>query len=169
MEQFNFSSNSSYCLEEADCMEGGEVSLPPLVLILTAIIYSLIFCAGITGNTLVIYCVLRFPGLHTVTNTYILNLALADECFLLGETTAPPPIQLYLSPGNLRCSPAGGHDVAAGLDVWRLGLHPLHGLHRRQPDDELPLPDGSLSGPLPRCLPSHHLPQAILILNFFLF
>ena len=80
-EQFNFSSNSSYYLEEAD----GD-SMPSLVLTLTAIIYSLIFCAGITGNTLVIYCVLRFPGLHTVTNTYILNLALADECFLLGET-----------------------------------------------------------------------------------
>ena len=80
-EQFNFSSNSSYFLEEAD-----GVSMPSFVLILTAVIYSLIFCAGITGNTLVIYCVLRFPSLHTVTNTYILNLALADECFLLGQT-----------------------------------------------------------------------------------
>ena len=118
-EQFNFSSNSSYCLEGADCAEdGGGGSMPSFVLIVTAIIYSLIFCAGITGNTLVIYCVLRFPSLHTVTNTYILNLALADECFLLGETPAPPPPpSLRVSTGYLRCSPAGGHVVAAGLGV----------------------------------------------------
>ena len=89
-EQFNFSSNSSYCLDQADCGEADGVSMPSFVLILTAIIYSLIFCAGITGNTLVIYCVLRFPSLHTVTNTYILNLALADECFLLGEIQPDP-------------------------------------------------------------------------------
>ena len=40
--------------------------------------------ALLLGNTLVIYCVWRYPGLHTTTNTYILNLALADEAFLLG-------------------------------------------------------------------------------------
>ena len=85
LEQFNLSSNSSsYCLEGADCAEADGVSVPSFVLLLTAIIYCLIFCAGITGNSLVIYCVLRFPSLHTVTNTYILNLALADGCFLLG-------------------------------------------------------------------------------------
>lgn len=86
LEQFNFTSNSSYCLDEADCagVDDGD-SMPSFVLILTAIVYCLIFLAGITGNTLVIYCVLRFPSLHTVTNTYILNLALADECFLLGK------------------------------------------------------------------------------------
>ena len=101
-EQFNFSSNSSYCLDQADCGEADGVSMPSFVLILTAIIYSLIFCAGITGNTLVIYCVLRFPSLHTVTNTYILNLALADECFLLGEPTPqtllPPALTLFWLP-----------------------------------------------------------------------
>ena len=47
-------------------------------------VYSLVLVAGLLGNTLVIYCVWRYPGLHTTTNTYILNLALADEAFLLG-------------------------------------------------------------------------------------
>ena len=31
-----------------------------------------------------IYVVRRFSKMHTVTNMYILNLAIADECFLLG-------------------------------------------------------------------------------------
>jgi hypothetical protein len=38
----------------------------------------------LVGNTLVIYVVLRFSKMHTVTNMYILNLAVADECFLVG-------------------------------------------------------------------------------------
>jgi hypothetical protein len=40
--------------------------------------------SGLVGNTLVIYVVLRFSKMHTVTNLYILNLAIADECFLVG-------------------------------------------------------------------------------------
>ena len=74
-------------------MEANGVSVPSFVLILTQIMYCLIFCAGIFGNTLVIYVVLRYPSLHTVTNTYILNLAIADECFLIGNVLihlAPP-------------------------------------------------------------------------------
>ena len=39
---------------------------------------------GLLGNSLVIYVVLRFSKMHTVTNTYILHLAMADECFLVG-------------------------------------------------------------------------------------
>ena len=31
-----------------------------------------------------IYVVVRFSKMHTVTNLYILNLAVADECFLIG-------------------------------------------------------------------------------------
>ena len=58
--------------------------LPEYVFIILQVVYCLIFITGLVGNTLVIYVVSRFPGLHTVTNTYILNLAIADECFLLG-------------------------------------------------------------------------------------
>ena len=39
---------------------------------------------GLLGNSLVIYVVLRFSKMKTVTNMYILNLAIADECFLVG-------------------------------------------------------------------------------------
>lgn len=48
------------------------------------LLYAVVCIIGIMGNTLVIYVVLRFSNMQTVTNMYILNLAIADECFLIG-------------------------------------------------------------------------------------
>lgn len=48
------------------------------------LLYAVVFIVGLTGNTLVIYVVLRFSNMQTVTNMYILNLAIADECYLIG-------------------------------------------------------------------------------------
>lgn len=48
------------------------------------VLYSAVCIIGLMGNTLVIYVVLRFSNMQTVTNMYILNLAIADECFLIG-------------------------------------------------------------------------------------
>lgn len=71
------------------------------------LLYSVVAIVGLLGNTLVIYVVLRFSNMQTVTNMYILvsarersgagcifiqyslalllqNLAIADECFLVG-------------------------------------------------------------------------------------
>lgn len=45
--------------------------------------YVIIFLVGVVGNTLVIYVVLRFAKMKTVTNLYILNLAVADASFLI--------------------------------------------------------------------------------------
>lgn len=56
----------------------------PIISLLHQILYTIICVVGILGNTLVIYVVLRFSKMQTVTNIYILNLALADECFLIG-------------------------------------------------------------------------------------
>ena len=96
IEYFNVTSNSSLCLGE-DC---DDVTVPSFVLILTQIVYCLIFCAGVFGNTLVIYVVLTYPSLHTVTNTYILNLAIADECFLLGNLyCCSPSLTLFATSG----------------------------------------------------------------------
>uniref|UniRef100_A0A1B0GI60 G-protein coupled receptors family 1 profile domain-containing protein n=2 Tax=Lutzomyia longipalpis TaxID=7200 RepID=A0A1B0GI60_LUTLO len=47
-------------------------------------LYGIVCVVGLLGNTLVIYVVLRFTKMQTVTNMYILNLAIADECFLIG-------------------------------------------------------------------------------------
>ncbi|XP_014212372.1 somatostatin receptor type 2-like [Copidosoma floridanum] len=56
----------------------------PIISLLHQILYTIICVVGLLGNTLVIYVVLRFSKMQTVTNIYILNLALADECFLIG-------------------------------------------------------------------------------------
>lgn len=52
--------------------------------LISMILYSVVCIIGLFGNTLVIYVVLRFSKMQTVTNMYILNLAIADECFLIG-------------------------------------------------------------------------------------
>ncbi|KAF7489086.1 Somatostatin receptor type 1 [Sarcoptes scabiei] len=48
------------------------------------ILYFLVFLVGFFGNSMVIYVVLRFSKMQTVTNLYIFNLAIADEMFLIG-------------------------------------------------------------------------------------
>ncbi|XP_063972200.1 somatostatin receptor type 2 isoform X2 [Diachasmimorpha longicaudata] len=56
----------------------------PIVGIVNQVLYSIVCIVGLLGNTLVIYVVLRFSKMQTVTNMYIVNLAIADECFLIG-------------------------------------------------------------------------------------
>lgn len=56
----------------------------PMANIFFMILYAIVCIIGLMGNTLVIYVVLRFSNMQTVTNMYILNLAIADECFLIG-------------------------------------------------------------------------------------
>ncbi|XP_063603035.1 somatostatin receptor type 5-like [Penaeus indicus] len=55
-----------------------------LVVIITQLFYAITCITGLCGNTLVIYVVTRFSRMQTVTNLYILNLAIADELFMLG-------------------------------------------------------------------------------------
>ncbi|KAM4750170.1 somatostatin-like receptor F_48D10.1 [Anableps anableps] len=52
--------------------------------LVTAIISFTVFLVGLTGNTLAIYVVLRYAKMKTVTNIYILNLAVADELYIIG-------------------------------------------------------------------------------------
>lgn len=51
--------------------------------IILVISNSLICATGLFGNCLVIYVVTMFSKMKTVTNTYILNLAIADVLFLI--------------------------------------------------------------------------------------
>ena len=99
LEHYFNDTNFTECLLNDNCSESGGLAndsltaAPPLpssplsqcFSTLVLLIYILIFLIGVVGNSLVIYVVTRFPGLHTVTNTYILNLAIADMCFLLGK------------------------------------------------------------------------------------
>ncbi|KAM6905002.1 somatostatin receptor type 5-like [Xenentodon cancila] len=50
----------------------------------TAVIYTIVFIVGFLGNTLAIYVMARYAKMKTVTNMYILNLAVADELYILG-------------------------------------------------------------------------------------
>lgn len=71
--------NSTYGNFTGNCKN----DMPGLYL-LVQFLYIVVCILGLFGNTLVIYVVLRFSKMQTVTNMYIVNLAIADECFLIG-------------------------------------------------------------------------------------
>ncbi|XP_072128196.1 somatostatin receptor type 5-like [Mobula birostris] len=52
--------------------------------ILIPVIYFTVCVIGLGGNTLVIHVILHYAKMESVTNIYILNLAIADELFMLG-------------------------------------------------------------------------------------
>ncbi|XP_063359174.1 somatostatin receptor type 2 [Cydia amplana] len=72
----------------------------PVVYVVTQVLYALVCIVGLLGNTLVIYVVLRYSKMQTVTNMYIVNLAIADECFLIG-------IPFLITTMSLRAWPFG--------------------------------------------------------------
>ncbi|XP_014224362.1 somatostatin receptor type 2-like [Trichogramma pretiosum] len=76
----------------------------PIITTLHQILYSIICIVGLLGNSLVIYVVLRFSKMQTVTNTYIVNLAIADECFLIGIPFLVATMSLNIWPfGKIMC------------------------------------------------------------------
>ncbi|XP_078093592.1 somatostatin receptor type 5-like [Mustelus asterias] len=70
----NASSNST--LEPPSPAGGGAILIPA--------IYFTVCIIGLSGNTLVIHVILHYAKMESVTNLYILNLAIADELFMLG-------------------------------------------------------------------------------------
>ncbi|XP_053474809.1 neuropeptide Y receptor type 2, partial [Ictalurus furcatus] len=65
--------------EEGALLEGLEDSTQLVgVQVVLILAYSTIILFGVSGNSLVIYAVYRFRNLHTVTNFFIANLAVAD-------------------------------------------------------------------------------------------
>ncbi|XP_076056453.1 somatostatin receptor type 2-like [Oratosquilla oratoria] len=64
--------------------EGQPAPMTLVARIVTLLCYAITFVVGLCGNSLVIYVVARFSKMQTVTNLYILNLALADELFVIG-------------------------------------------------------------------------------------
>ncbi|MBN3295157.1 SSR5 protein, partial [Amia calva] len=57
---------------------------PSVAGVLIPLIYIVVCIIGLGGNTLVIHIVLHYSKTESVTNIYILNLAIADELFMLG-------------------------------------------------------------------------------------
>ncbi|XP_047434050.1 somatostatin receptor type 5 [Mugil cephalus] len=59
-------------------------SLAGLAGIFIPLIYGIVCVVGLVGNTLVIHVIVNYTKNESVTNIYILNLAIADELFMLG-------------------------------------------------------------------------------------
>ncbi|XP_042361381.1 somatostatin receptor type 5 [Plectropomus leopardus] len=57
---------------------------PSVAGVLIPLIYIVVCIIGLGGNTLVIHIVLHYSKIESVTNIYILNLAIADELFMVG-------------------------------------------------------------------------------------
>lgn len=59
-------------------------SHPSLTAVFIPLIYGMVCVVGLVGNTLVIHVIVHYTKNESVTNIYILNLAIADELFMLG-------------------------------------------------------------------------------------
>ncbi|XP_022608299.1 somatostatin receptor type 5-like [Seriola dumerili] len=81
-ENFTMSSSEPYPSSTTTMYSDPPAPMPFSVV--TAVIYTIVFIVGFLGNTLVIYVVVRYAKMKTVTNMYILNLVLADEIYILG-------------------------------------------------------------------------------------
>ncbi|KAJ1156379.1 hypothetical protein NDU88_009100 [Pleurodeles waltl] len=60
-----------------------EVEERDVSMIVIQFIYALVCLVGLVGNSMVIFVILRYAKMKTATNIYILNLAIADELFML--------------------------------------------------------------------------------------
>lgn len=80
------SDNDSTSVPQLYTTSSNDSSAPTTTLFseVTVVIYTIVFIVGFLGNTLTIYVVIRYAKLKTVTNMYILNLAVADEIYILG-------------------------------------------------------------------------------------
>ncbi|XP_061883387.1 LOW QUALITY PROTEIN: somatostatin receptor type 5-like [Entelurus aequoreus] len=67
-----------------NCTKAGAASLAGLAGVFIPLIYGVVCAVGLVGNTLVIHVVVNYTRNESVTNIYILNLAIADELFMLG-------------------------------------------------------------------------------------
>lgn len=75
-------SNTTNCT--AGLFSGQQNTINSIASVLSQFFMLVVFIVGLCGNTLVIYVVARFSKMQTVTNFYILNLAIADELFVIG-------------------------------------------------------------------------------------
>jgi len=60
--------------------------------IVVPVLFGLITVVGLTGNGLVIYVIVTKPRMRTVINLLLLNLAIADVCFVI----VIPPFTAYM-------------------------------------------------------------------------
>lgn len=118
---------------------------PGVAGILIPLIYIAVCIVGLIGNTLVIHIVLRYSQAESVTNIYILNLAIADELFMLGLPFLAVQNGLLSWPfGSLMCRLVMTVDAinqftsifcltVMSIDRYLAVVHPLRSSRWRQP------------------------------------
>lgn len=121
------------------------VYVPGVAGILIPLIYVTVCVVGLVGNTLVIHIVLRYSQAESVTNIYILNLAIADELFMLGLPFLAVQNGLLSWPfGSLMCRLVMTVDAinqftsifcltVMSIDRYLAVVHPLQSSRWRQP------------------------------------
>lgn len=122
-----------------------DVATPMPFSMVTAVIYTIVFIVGLLGNTLVIYVVVRYTKMKTVTNMYILNLALADELYILGiPFLGTNSVLSYWPYGDFFCKVCMTADAMSqfsstfcltvmSIDRYLAVVHPLRSAKWRKP------------------------------------
>lgn len=113
--------------------------------IIFAVIYSLICALGTIGNGLVIIVIVRYAKMKTVTNTYLLNLAISDLCFLVGLPflTVTVLVKYWIFGSSMckiymMCTSTNSFTSAFTLTVmsfdrWLAVCHPVRSISYRTP------------------------------------
>lgn len=113
--------------------------------VVTAVVYTIVFIVGLLGNTLAIYVVIRYVKMKTVTNMYILNLAFADELYILGIPFLGTNSALSYWPyGNFFCKVCMTADAMSqfastfcltvmSIDRYLAVVHPIRSAKWRKP------------------------------------
>lgn len=108
-------------------------------------IYGLVCLLGLLGNALVIFVILRYAKMKTATNIYLLNLAIADELFMLSVPFVATAAALRRWPfGRALCRTVLGVDglnmfssvfclTVLSLDRYIAVVHPLLAASYRRP------------------------------------
>nr|XP_057905912.1 somatostatin receptor type 5-like [Doryrhamphus excisus] len=143
--------NMTFLPEEAEMSTSGysanmtSMSEPLAFGTVTAVIYSIVFIVGFLGNTLAIFVVIRYSKMKTVTNMYILNLALADELYILGiPFLGTSSVLSYWPYGDFFCKVCMTADAMSqftstfcltvmSIDRYLAVVHPIRSVKWRRP------------------------------------
>ncbi|XP_049631209.1 somatostatin receptor type 4 [Suncus etruscus] len=107
--------NASLAPQDQQEPEAGSEGEGEAGMIAIQCIYALVCLVGLVGNALVIFVILRYAKMKTATNIYLLNLAVADELFMLS-------VPFVASSAALRHWPFGSVLCRAVLSVDGLNM-----------------------------------------------
>ncbi|KAK3931406.1 Orexin receptor type 2 [Frankliniella fusca] len=86
-----YNCTNDYCLPDEEYLDLIETYVFPTTYEwLLIALHAAVFCVGLVGNALVCAAVYRNPGMRTVTNVFLVNLAVAD--FLVILLCLPPTV-----------------------------------------------------------------------------